>query len=422
MFGSDVLDVAIGLILLFLMASLICSAVVEMIEGFLKARAMHMERGLRELLQDPDGELAEKLFKHPLVYNLFRGSYSAQNLNPTRGGGKQMGIAARANLPSYIPAANFARAVMDFAGRGEDADMGYHSPLTVAQLRYRLSNVSHPGLRRALSSALDGAGDDLAQVQKNLEAWFDSTMDRVSGWYKRRSSYLLFFIGLAAAVVLNLDPISIGSRLAQDDALRERFVAEAQLVAASTQAPVGGQQGAAAPLPDGADPNLRAIAAAGRQQIGEVRAQLVELGTPMGWRNWRPVQHCASRPSPKAACTGGASYVQIVIGWVIMAFAVTLGAPFWFDLLNRFMIVRSTVKPHEKSPEEPPIDAEKNRDGRGPAATPASAVAATSGAGAGATHGSAPERTESPPLPPDEDLDAPFEEPKRIPETEEVLI
>ncbi len=80
MFGSDVLEVGIGLILLFLLASLICSAVVEMIEGVLKARAMNMERGLRELLQDPDGELAAKLFQHPLIYNLYRGAYDPGKL------------------------------------------------------------------------------------------------------------------------------------------------------------------------------------------------------------------------------------------------------------------------------------------------------------------------------------------------------
>lgn len=42
-------------------------------------------------------------------------------------------------------------------------------------------------------------------------------------------------------------------------------------------------------------------------------------------------------------------------GWLITALAVSLGAPFWFDVLNKFMIVRSTVKPKAKSPEEPPV-------------------------------------------------------------------
>ena len=40
------------------------------------------------------------------------------------------------------------------------------------------------------------------------------------------------------------------------------------------------------------------------------------------------------------------------LGWLLTALAVSMGAPFWFDLLNKFIVIRSTVKPKEKSPEE----------------------------------------------------------------------
>ncbi|MGH9962120.1 MAG: hypothetical protein ACREBC_34160, partial [Pyrinomonadaceae bacterium] len=40
------------------------------------------------------------------------------------------------------------------------------------------------------------------------------------------------------------------------------------------------------------------------------------------------------------------------LGWVLTALAISLGAPFWFDLLNKFIVIRSAVKPHEKSPED----------------------------------------------------------------------
>jgi hypothetical protein len=41
-----------------------------------------------------------------------------------------------------------------------------------------------------------------------------------------------------------------------------------------------------------------------------------------------------------------------ILGWLVTALALSLGAPFWFDLLNKFIVVRGTVKPKEKSPEE----------------------------------------------------------------------
>jgi len=50
--------------------------------------------------------------------------------------------------------------------------------------------------------------------------------------------------------------------------------------------------------------------------------------------------------------TGAFDWLGILGGWILTAIAVSLGAPLWFDLLNKFMVVRSTVKPREKSSEE----------------------------------------------------------------------
>jgi len=42
--------------------------------------------------------------------------------------------------------------------------------------------------------------------------------------------------------------------------------------------------------------------------------------------------------------------ISLIGGWVMTALAVTLGAPFWFDVLSKLMIVRSTIKPKDGSP------------------------------------------------------------------------
>jgi hypothetical protein len=47
------------------------------------------------------------------------------------------------------------------------------------------------------------------------------------------------------------------------------------------------------------------------------------------------------------------------MGLAITVFAISLGAPFWFDMLNKIMVIRSTVKPKEKSPDEPAVDRAK---------------------------------------------------------------
>ena len=192
-------------------------------------------------------------------------------------------------------------------------------------------------------------------------------MDRVSGRYKRRIQTLLFWAGLATAVALNLDAITITQALARDHALRAVAVAQAEKATAPSAAK------------DGEDAAARTAA---------LSSQIREIGYPVGWRaGWPKPQseprldaqgQCVkvsgrSEPSKlpvplRALANGFASepnslgcrydlgwkVVPMIVGWLATALAVMLGAPFWFDVLNRIMIVRSTIKPDQKSPPEAP--------------------------------------------------------------------
>lgn len=85
MLNSQILEVAIGVVFVFLIASLLATAVREMLEGLLKTRAIHLERGIRQLLNDPDGTGATKaIFDHPQLYGLFDGVYDPTKLTAFR--------------------------------------------------------------------------------------------------------------------------------------------------------------------------------------------------------------------------------------------------------------------------------------------------------------------------------------------------
>jgi hypothetical protein len=86
-----------------------------------------------------------------------------------------------------------------------------------------------------------------------------------------------------------------------------------------------------------------------------VRA-LSALNLPIGWT---PNPYHA--PKNKRFLDWLYFFTILIFGLAATAFAVSLGAPFWFDMLNKFMIVRSTVKPHEKSPEEASDDRQRPR-------------------------------------------------------------
>jgi hypothetical protein len=329
LFGSAILDTAIGLAFVFLLLSLIATAVREVLEVWLKSRAAHLEHGIRRLLDNGKGaSLADSLYRHPLI----RGLYDASDPK---------------DRPSYIPTRNFALALLDMVARGTDVSdaqqaTGTAPPISLEGIRLSVHTIDNEPVQRAILAALDTAEGSLVRAQRNLEDWYDSAMDRVSGGYKRQTQKVLLGVGLALAVLTNVDAIGVTKRLYLDKPVRDAVVQQATAYTAAH--------------PDSA------------KTIAVLQARLDSLPLPIGW----------PRPSPE-----GFGYVSMIVGWLITGLAVSLGAPFWFDLLNKFMVIRATVKPKEKSPEEGSED-------RRPASAPATerleivAVTPPSAAGAGA--------------------------------------
>jgi hypothetical protein len=348
MFGSLMLDVAIGMALVYLLLSFVAAAVREGIESLLKERSTFLRRGISELLRDES--LTTDLFNHPQVSALYRGTYEQAK--------------ASKQLPSYIPARNFALALMDIAVRGRDASSQIESgpgsaPLSVAAIRQNVTRIGNPGVQRVVLSAIDLSGGNFERAQKAIESWFDSAMDRVSGWYKHRTQRILIVTGVIVAIVANVDTIRIAHKLYNDPGQRQLAVAMAGSIVSEPQ-PGQGTTAASA-----AREGARADSLA-----GVMLRRLDALELPIGW----PDQEFAR------------DWYMRVIGWLITGFAISFGAPFWFDLLNKMMVIRSTVKPHEKSPEESSEDRQTGKD-RPPVmiATPPQTLVAGAPAGALAT-------------------------------------
>jgi len=363
MLNSETLEVAAGMVFLFLLMSLICTAIKEWIEALLKWRAMDLERAMRTLLDDPQGKTTQALYSHPIIYSLFQGGYDHKQLRSSwlvmgSGADRHMRLGARRNLPSYIPTAHFATAFIDFVARGpasqgDAASTVPPGPLTIDLLRKQAALLPDH-LARTVIAGIDYANGDIAKVRKAVEQWFDGAMDRASGWYKRRTQALLFTIGLLTAVVLNVDALHILHRLTSDKTFRDVVVNRA----AAAKAP------ASASASSAGDELAR---------IRLARGELEAVTMPIGWESptaagadsqlW-PTQFCSASADDQGrlaeTCAFGRNPVYAIVrigfGWLVTALAVMLGAPFWFDVLNRIMVIRSTVKPHEKSPEEPSQD------------------------------------------------------------------
>ena len=320
MFGSTILDVLIGLVTVFLVLSLAATALREVIETVLKTRAVLLERAIREMLGDADGgDLVRRFYQHPLIYPLHRNDDAASEP-------RLLGH----NLPTYIPSATFSATVLDMAVRGVRAGpyaAAHTAPiLTVDELRRAVARIPSARLRHALSTAIDQANGDLARLRRNLEAWFDATMGRISGRYRRQTQVYLFAIGVLLAASLNVNTVAIANHLWVNPAARQQMVSAAERMRTDTTYQ-----------------RLLGDTAAAAERQRRAYQDFSALDLPIGW----------NRMPPRPAGTGSFDYYfQIVIGIAITALAIMLGAPFWFDALNKFMVVRSTVKPQEKAPEE----------------------------------------------------------------------
>jgi len=309
MFGSALLDVAIGMVFVFLLLSLICSAFNELLETRLKNRAGDLEKGIKGLLGANTG-LVDKLYNHGLIFSLFRGTYAEASKNKT--------------LPSYIPSKDFANAVSGLLGPA-----GGNIP-SAADIRNSINNIANDQVKSALLTLLNDAQDDLEKFRAGLEAWFNSAMDRVSGWYKRRAHVIIFACAFLIAVAMNVNSIALAQDLWTNQAKREALVAAAQGYldkhpASATSTPAGGT----APV---LDQGLKA-------DIEELKGTNV----PIGW----------SRAGFQNMQLNPMLWLGALLGWFLTACAASLGAPFWFDVLGKIIVVRSSVKPGEKSAPAP---------------------------------------------------------------------
>lgn len=323
MFGSAILEVAIGMIFVYLLVSVICSTIREVIEGWLKTRAAYLEYGIRELLHDRNAEgIVRSLYNHPLIFGLFTDEYQPSSSS------KRPGILSRGhNLPSYIPAKNFALALMDMAARGPDTDVVTSDPrgpiLSLESVRLNVANLKNQALQRVLLSAIDAAQGDINQAQANIESWYNSGMDRVSGWYRRSTQWIIFAIGVLTAVGMNINTVTIADYLIRDETARAAIVARVEKVET---------------IPGSSSTNYSAA-----------NQELESLNLPLGWsEGWG----APKRGRATSEVGRWNNWMAPILGWLLTALAATMGAPFWFDMLNKVTVIRSTVKPHEKSGEE----------------------------------------------------------------------
>lgn len=378
MLGSVVLDLAIGMAFIYLLLSLIASVLQEMLASLIQARSAVLQRGLQSLFSGDSLEggqsLVESIYDHGLIRGLYQDpvkDYAADRQeenarvaqNPLTKRVAQLenfelsawskfrlwlqqfvgaapvmrlkGVADPLLLPSYIPPRTFALALVDILNR----DKLNGQPLQNIKKLLVDGLSANPGNKAAealMALAADAKGD-LVKFQTNLEEWFKDSMDRVSGWYKKHTQELLFIIGLGIAIVFNVDSIRVAETLWVDRDARQGMVAAANEYVQNHPSPPTPQ------AKDGSQPEkFDGLANDMRDSVKAFDKVANEALLPVGWQGPSHDDWAAVRSHPLVTAMHG---LFTLVGWIITAAALSLGAPFWFDILGKFMVVRSTIKP-----------------------------------------------------------------------------
>jgi len=158
------------------------------------------------------------------------------------------------------------------------------------------------GVQERLQTLLAGVGGDVEAFKAGLESWFDASMQRLEGAFKRHAQLFLFAVGLIIAIAANASAIHVATRLWNDDASRVAVADSAGSLVTSGQKPEDVQR-----------------------TIDALEISKLPLGWDPAPAGWDVAVHAA--------------------GWLATAFLVMLGAPFWFDLLSRFIALRGATKP-----------------------------------------------------------------------------
>jgi hypothetical protein len=212
------------------------------------------------------------------------------------------------------------------------------------------------------------------QVEKKLEDWFENSMDRVSGWYKNRVQIWTIIIASVGTILANADTIQIARKLMINPALRDKIVQEAKTVKApATDQSDSGQSSPTLTTEQKAD--LSSLA--GWTEEFRVFHRLEACADPLLRGAGQSETDCRAEAGQPATGNSNPKFVAAwnsdafpglnlfsaiffpwlwaivpghLVGWIFTAIAASLGAPFWFDTLNKFMNVRAAgTAPNEKN-------------------------------------------------------------------------
>jgi len=380
--NSSLLETLIGLILVFALLSLLVSSLAEVVNSYFNERGVQLYRNISRLFEDNINiNFGQLLYSHPMITNL------RKDVN---------------SLPQYISDAMFSQVLIEVVGNTareyafNDTKQRIALVETAADpfMRFQqgVANMHHTSLKLMLQqmveiaiSTSDKPYEQLSKLETQIQQWYNDQMDRASGWFKTLMRKRLTWIALFVALMLNVDSITVFITIYKNPVLRNQLNAVAEKVAdnyAQTKQDTtltALQQATKAVdlsklVRDSTDTTVLrtaltklklvdSITAIITKQQDSARATKIQqaqtqldyingLGLPIGWHgDITPLNIKLNKPGGGLNLPGFIGNILLyIIGIAITTFSISTGAPFWFDLLLKFVnIRRAGKKPTQKT-------------------------------------------------------------------------
>ena len=297
-----IIQVAIGIIFVWVILAVITSQVQEWIASSLAWRAKMLEDAIEQMLGNP--EVKNKLYNHPLI----QGLYSSN--------GKRK--------PGGIPQDKFAlvlfEEVINSGITVADAKNTFDNlKKSVAALKSKSEGSALTNFANSLDTLLigieekaDDATHSITEARVRVESWFNNSMERLGGAYRRRMQIVGIIVGIAVAATLNIDTGAIMNTLWRDPVLRQAIVTQASQVKDTD-------------VQSGQTPSI--------EEIAKNAEKLNILSLPIGW-------------SSKNIPTDANGWVSKIIGILLSGMAAAQGAPYWFDIMRK-LVTRNPPVPQQ---------------------------------------------------------------------------
>lgn len=369
MYASVALDVVIGLIFVYLLYSLLATVLSEIVATVLSLRARNMREAISRMLSDEEEKSGVQRFLNSL--KLWRSVRDKTTEDFYRHPEiRYLGSSTLYPYPSGFKAVSFSKTLLNLL-------FGGSKPLTRERIDATINNLkTHAGpvgteTAQYIQLLWNDCYGDIEKFKLQLEAWFDRTMEQATEWYKRKVQVMLMILGFLIAWVFNVDTFVIVNKLSYDKDARAGIVNMA--IAYVENNPVTPRTATTDSSGlEAFNRKLDSLLVVKRQLDKDIHAANSLLGIT-SWlpdkltvtvdpqtkeRTFAPQVDVAALPDNYRVWCAGTKvfsfrdkifhFFRVLAvhfpGFLITAIAISLGAPFWFDLLTKLMRVRTSAK------------------------------------------------------------------------------